>query len=70
MNIRDMMYRVLEKVSEEEKSMMEAWANGQFTGHSHYETIQSNSKALGIMDGLDICKHIIAEILEEIEQDD
>ena len=70
MTIKEVLVSILKKISEEEKAIMEGWANGVFTGPSEYETIQLNSRALGEVDGLFTAKSIIEESLEELDQYD
>lgn len=70
MTPQEVLVSILKEISEEEKNIMEDWALGNFTGPSEYETIQMNSKALGVMEGLDMVKTIINNILEEIKERD
>lgn len=70
MTIQEVLVSILRDISEEEKIIMEAWALGNFTGPSEYETIQMNSKALGVMEGLNLAKDVINHTLEEIKERD
>ena len=67
MSITEVLNSVLKKLEEEQKQVMLGWAQGAYTGKTMEETVQLNSKALGVLEGIHVSGCVVNELLEEME---